>query len=75
MAIKVFSTEKCPECRVLKSYLLAAGVKFEEIMVNDSKTIEYIEKKTGQRRVPVVENGEGIVVGFKPEEIKKLISN
>ena len=75
MAIKVFSTEKCPECRVLKSYLLAAGVEFEEVMVNDPETIEYIEKKTGQRKVPVIENGKGMVVGFKPEEIKKLISN
>ena len=75
MAIKVFSTTKCPECRVVKTYLLALGVDFEEVLVDQQPEMaDYIEQKTGQRRVPLIENGKGHVVGFKPEEIKKLVS-
>jgi len=74
MKLKIFSTARCPECKVVKSYLLAMGVDFEEVVVDNSEVIEYIEKKTGQRKVPLIENGKGFVVGFKPDEIKKLIS-
>lgn len=74
MKLKVFSTTRCPECRVVKSYLLALGVDFEEVVVDNPETIAYIEKTTGQRKVPLIENGKGWVVGFKPDEIKKLIS-
>lgn len=74
MGLKVYSTERCPQCKVVKSYLLAAGIDFEEVIVNTPELIEHIEKKTGQRKVPVIENGKGFVIGFKPEEIKKLLS-
>ena len=73
MKLKVYSTEKCPQCKVVKSYLLASGIEFEEVMVNSPELIQYIEEKTGQRSVPVIENGKGHVVGFKPDEIKKLL--
>jgi len=50
------------------------GVKFEEVKVNKPEIAKHIEKKTGQRKVPVIENGRKWVVGFKPEKIKGLIS-
>jgi len=75
MDVKIYGTKRCPDCRVVKSYLLALGTKFEEIMVDSPKLVEYIVNKTGQRRVPVVENDKGFVVGFKPDELKKLVSN
>ncbi len=50
------------------------GVNFDEVLVDNPETVSYIEKKTGMRRVPVIENGKGFVVGFKPDELKKLIS-
>lgn len=74
MKLKIYSTSNCPDCKVVKSYLSAMGIDFEEVLVNDPETVEYIEKKTGQRRVPVVENDSGFVVGFKPDELKKIIS-
>ena len=74
MKLKVYSTENCPDCRVVKSYLSALNIEFEEVVVKEAETIEHIEKTTGQRKVPVVENGNGFVVGFKPDEIKNLIS-
>ena len=74
MALKVYTTINCPDCRVVKSYLSAMGVDFEEVLVDNPEIIAYLEKKTGMRRVPVVENGKGFVVGFNPDELKKLIS-
>ena len=73
MKLKIFSTATCPECRVVKSYLLAMGADFEEVLVDNDEKAAYIEEKTGMRKVPVVENGKGFVVGFKPDKIKKLV--
>jgi len=50
------------------------GADFEEVLVNNPELAEQVEKLTGQRKVPVVENGTGFVVGFKPDELKKMIS-
>tara|TARA_Y100000310_G_scaffold266530_1_gene278064 strand:- start:1014 stop:1172 length:159 start_codon:yes stop_codon:yes gene_type:complete len=50
------------------------GTDFEEIKVNKPELAEHVEKLTGQRSVPVVENSKGFVVGFKPDELKKMIS-
>ena len=75
MKLKIYSVSNCPDCKVVKSYLSAMGADYEEILVDDDlETADYIEQRTGQRRVPVVENGKGFVVGFNPDEIKKLIS-
>lgn len=73
MKLKVYSTAKCPECLVVKNYLLAMGIDFEEMLVDSPEKALEIEEKTGMRRVPVVENGKGLVVGLKLDEIKKLV--
>ena len=74
MKLKIYTTTKCPQCKVVKSYLSAMGANFEEIKVNKPELAEHVENLTGQRSVPVVENGSGYVVGFKPDELKKMIS-
>ena len=74
MGLKIYTTTNCPNCRVVKSYLLAMGADFEEVAVDNPKVVKYIEEKMGTRSVPVVENGKGFVVGFKPDKIKRLLS-
>ncbi|MFH1683194.1 MAG: glutaredoxin family protein [Candidatus Woesearchaeota archaeon] len=74
MKLKVYTTKNCPDCKVLKSYLSAINLDFEEVLVNTPELVEHVVQKTGQKKVPVVENGKGFVIGFKPEEIKKLVS-
>lgn len=71
--LKIYTTARCPECRVVKSYLSAMGADFEEVLVDNPEKAEELAKKTGQRRVPVIEKGKGFVVGFKAEEIKELL--
>jgi glutaredoxin-like YruB-family protein len=74
MKVKVYSTPVCPECKVVKSFLEALNVDFEEInAAGNQEIIEYIEKKTGQRRVPVIEANNQIVVGFNKEKIEQLL--
>lgn len=75
MELKVYTTTNCPSCKVVKSYLSAMGVYFKEIVIDEHpEIVEHLEKKTGMRKVPVVEGEKGTVVGFKPEKIKELIS-
>ena len=75
MKIKVYSTPVCPECKVVKSFLEALNVEFEEInAAGNQEIIEYIEKKTGQRRVPVVEAGEQIIVGKDLTKLKQIVN-
>ena len=74
MVLKVYTTTNCPDCRVVKSYLSAMGAEFKEVKVNKPEIVKHIEEKTGQRKVPLIENGKGFVVGFEPDKIKKLIS-
>lgn len=73
--IKVYSTPTCAYCLALKNYLRDNNIEFEEIDVaSDAKAREEMIKKTGQMEVPVIEIGDKIIVGFKKEEIKKLLN-
>ncbi|MFH0701484.1 MAG: glutaredoxin family protein [Candidatus Woesearchaeota archaeon] len=74
MAIKIYTTETCPECKVVKSYLNAMNVDFEEILVNTQELIEEVVNLTGQRRVPVLRTDKDIIVGFDRDKIKTLVS-
>ena len=74
MKVKIYSTPVCPECKVVKSFLEALNVDFEEVnAAGNQEIIEYIEKKTGQRRVPVIEADDQMIVGFNQEAIKKAL--
>ncbi|MCK4589421.1 MAG: glutaredoxin family protein [Nanoarchaeota archaeon] len=74
MKVKVYSTPVCPECKVVKSFLEALNIEFEEInAAGNDEVIAYLEKKTGQRRVPVIETEEDIVVGFDQKKIKEAL--
>lgn len=75
--IKVYSTDTCPYCDMVKDFLKEKGVEFEEVNVAENKEAakEMIEK-SGQMGVPQIEINGKIIVGFnKPaleEELKKL---
>ena len=75
MKVKVYSTPVCPECKVVKSFLEALNVEFEEInAAGNEEVIAHIEEKTGQRRVPVIETEEEIIVGFDQAKIKEALN-
>jgi len=74
MAIKVYTTATCPECKVVKSYLNAMNIRFEEVLVNTPELIDEVVNLTGQRRVPVIRTENEVVVGFDRDKIKTLVS-
>lgn len=72
--VRLFITQGCAYCFVLKDFLKQRGIEFEEIDVaSDKKAREEMIKKSGQMSVPVVEiNGE-IVKGFDRKKIVELL--
>jgi glutaredoxin len=73
MKVKIYTTETCPECKVVKSYLRAMNIEFDEVVVNTPELIDHVINLTGQRRIPVIQSEESVVVGFDPDKIKALV--
>jgi glutaredoxin-like YruB-family protein len=72
--VKVYSTEICPYCVVLKEFLKEHNIEFEEVDVSkDEKARDEMIKKSGKMEVPVLEIEGEIVVGFDKNKIVKLL--
>lgn len=73
--IRVFSTMSCPYCYMLKDYLNAKNIKFEDIMVDQdqSAAMEMI-RISGQRGVPVAEVNGKVIVGFDQSRIEQALA-
>jgi glutaredoxin len=57
-----------------KEYLEQRGVKVQEIDVSAShKKAEEMIKKSGQMKVPVIEIGSDIIIGFDVPELEKAL--
>ena len=70
--IKVYSTETCPYCHMVKDFLREKKVEFEDIDVSkDHKAAKEMISKSGQMGVPQIEINGKIIVGFNKEEIEK----
>lgn len=72
MKLKIYTTEICPECKVVKSYLKAMNIDFDEVLVNTPELVEHVISLTGQRRVPVIQTDSDVIVGFNQDKIKSL---
>jgi len=69
----VYTTKKCPMCKVMKSYLSAMGVDFTEIIVDSEDKINKLTELTGSRTVPVLSTKKGVCVGFDKDLIKQIL--
>lgn len=67
--VKIYSTPTCIYCVYAKNLFNKLNIPFEDIDLskNHSK-IEEMFQKTGQMGVPVIEIGEKVFVGYRPEE-------
>lgn len=72
--VKVFSTQTCPYCHMVKDYLKQKGVAFEDIDVSqDREQAMKMVEKSGQMGVPQLWiNGE-VVVGYDTVRIDQLL--
>ena len=74
MTVKVYSTQACPYCHMVKEFLKKNNIKFEDIDVssNHEAANEMIEK-SGQMGVPVTDIEGEIIVGYNISALKKAL--
>ncbi len=77
--IKVYSSPACVYCSLLKDFLKAKNVNFENIDVStDQAAGQEMVQKSGQMGVPVSiittdDNKEEVIVGFDKAKISALL--
>jgi len=73
--VKIYSTQTCPYCEMVKDYLKKHNVNYEDIDVSaDEKAQEEMIKKSHQMGVPVIDIDGTIIVGFNRNEIDKALN-
>ena len=70
-AVKVFTTADCGFCRVVKGYLAASDVAFEEVDISaDREAARWVIENVGQPSVPVtLFNDAEFVLGWNKAAI------
>jgi glutaredoxin len=59
-----------------KEFFRQKGIVFQDFdLSKDQEAVTRMLKLTRQKRVPVIQKGENYVVGFKAEEIEKLLGS
>lgn len=73
--VRIYTTNWCPDCRRAKQFLIASGIAFEEINIEETEgAAEYvIAANQGKRRVPTLEvNGHAFCCSpYDPEKLKR----
>ena len=74
MTVTLYSGPACPYCLIVKRFLNANGVDYREIDISkDPVGKAGMEKLSGQTRVPVVDAGGELVVGYNIKKLKKAL--
>ena len=72
--VVVFTQPGCPPCDMLKLYLTAKGVPFEERDICCDKSAAHdLVHKYGSDSTPIVIVGDEVVEGFDPERLDHLL--
>lgn len=73
--VKVFSTQTCPYCFMVKDYLKSKNIPYEDIDVSRDRdqAMKMIEK-SGQMGVPQLWIENDVVIGFDTNRINTLLS-
>jgi len=74
MKVKIYGTEKCPNCHKARDFFNKNEIEVEYIDVGTNKEErDKIVEKTQQRRVPIIEMGNEIIIEFDEAKIRKKI--
>lgn len=72
--IKVFSTEQCPYCVMLKNYLDEHQIEYTKVDVSsDPKAAEEMFNRSHHMGVPQIWIGDKTVVGYDPASINEIL--
>ena len=71
--VKVYTTESCPYCRMVETFLKKHGVEYEHIDVGkDREAAREMIRISGQRGVPVTIIDDEVIVGFDAKRLREL---
>ncbi|WP_071130764.1 glutaredoxin-like protein NrdH [Enterococcus timonensis] len=70
----VYSKNNCVQCKMVKRYLEAHDVPFQEINIDEQPEKIAWLKSLGLVSVPVVFYQDDMIVGFNPDRLKALAS-
>lgn len=74
MNIKLFSKNNCMQCKMAKRFLSENQIAFEEINIdNEPEALEFL-KEQGFQSVPVITSDAQTIIGFRPDQLRKLAS-
>jgi len=72
--VVIFTTPACTYCNSAKMYFRQNKVRFKEVDVSrDQQAAKYMQRRSKQTGVPVIEIGSRIIVGFDRLKIDRLL--
>ena len=79
--VKLYALSTCMWCKKTKAILEELGVVYDLVYVNEldgderQSVIEELEKVNESRSFPTLVIGDKVIIGFKPEEIRAVLSD
>ena len=74
MNVKIFSKNHCMQCKMVKRFLTENQIAFEEVNIDEQpEAVDWL-KAQGFQSVPVITSDAETVIGFRPDQLRKLAS-
>ncbi len=77
--VKIFTLSTCSHCKATKKFLNDNGIKFEFVDVDQfqgaerEEILEDVVQYNPQRSFPTIIIGDKIIIGFKEDDIRKVL--
>jgi len=71
--VTIYTTPICPDCRILKTWLKAHDVPFEERDLTETAIMEEAKARTGIRVAPITIIGDQVFYGTFESQKPKLV--
>ena len=77
--VKIFTLSTCSHCKATKKFLNDNGIKFDFVDVDQfqgaerEKILEDVVQYNPQRSFPTIIIGDKIIIGFKEDDIRKVL--
>lgn len=72
--IRVFTTNTCAYCKMVKQYLTIKGKEFEVVNLDDNpEERQSLFEKTGAMTVPIVQVDDQFVIGFNRQRLAEVL--
>lgn len=72
--LKIYTTNTCAYCKMVKQYLTLKGKEFEVINLDDNPEIrQSLFEKTGAMTVPIIQAGERYIIGWNRQALAEVL--